>query len=103
MQVISDQSNFAGIGNYLRSEIMYAAKINPFKISGNLTDDELKIIKNKLFSLPRRVYDKNGSSEYTNLGEFQFKVYKQKFDPYGNPVYKKKIGAQYVYYCRTHG
>jgi formamidopyrimidine-DNA glycosylase len=40
-RAITDQTVLAGIGNAYSDEILHAAKLSPFKIAANLTDDEL--------------------------------------------------------------
>jgi formamidopyrimidine-DNA glycosylase len=40
-RTITDQSVIAGIGNAYSDEILHSARLSPFKISTNLTDDEL--------------------------------------------------------------
>jgi formamidopyrimidine-DNA glycosylase len=44
--VLMNQKVISGIGNYLRSEILYVSKINPFRIVKNISDNELKEIFN---------------------------------------------------------
>jgi formamidopyrimidine-DNA glycosylase len=39
--VLADQSVLAGVGNAYSDEILWAAKLSPFKLSAKLTDDEL--------------------------------------------------------------
>lgn len=39
-----DQEKFSGVGNYLRAEILYMAKINPFRICNTLTDMEIILL-----------------------------------------------------------
>jgi len=41
-EVLMNQTYFNGIGNYLRSEILYRLNVNPFQKLTELTDDELK-------------------------------------------------------------
>jgi len=41
-RAITDQTVIAGIGNAYSDEILHAAKLSPFKIAANLTDDELE-------------------------------------------------------------
>lgn len=104
VEVISDQSNFAGIGNYLRSEILYAAKINPFMKTEDILNDahDMKSLKKWVFNLPRKSYRKNGSGNYVTDGEMKFAIYKQKFDPNGNKVQSKKFKNQTVYWVSNY-
>ena len=38
--LLLDQGFLAGVGNYLRSEILFCAGINPYRKTGSLTEDE---------------------------------------------------------------
>jgi formamidopyrimidine-DNA glycosylase len=40
-RTITDQSVIAGVGNAYSDEILHTAKLSPFKIAANLTDDEI--------------------------------------------------------------
>jgi formamidopyrimidine-DNA glycosylase len=40
-RAITDQSVIAGIGNAYSDEILHAAKLSPFKLAANLTEDEI--------------------------------------------------------------
>ncbi len=46
--VLDNQKYFAGIGNYLRSEILYNARINPHKQIDKLTDQEIHTLYNSI-------------------------------------------------------
>lgn len=88
----------SGVGNYLRSEVLWASKINPHRLISSLSDQEIKTICNNLIDTVRRAYDHGGAtiSTYSDLygiaGSFfqQFKVYGKKTDPDGNLVIREK-------------
>jgi formamidopyrimidine-DNA glycosylase len=87
-----------GTGNYLRAECLYRAKINPLRLIGDLSDQELVSIYQHLIEVMQEAYAHQGASFktytdlYGNVGTFydQFKVYGRKTDPEGNPVAKVK-------------
>lgn len=97
-KILMDQSIFSGIGNYLKSEILYACKISPHTLMKNLSDLQL----GQLFDVSRKKikesYLAGGASvrNYSDIkgkdGTFswEFKVYNQKKDPLGNLVKKEK-------------
>ena len=76
-RVLMDQSIFSGIGNYIKSESLYKAKINPMLDVKDLSDIELEILYNSIKFVI--------TSSYNNTLEFQ--VYRKKKDMFGNKVY----------------
>lgn len=103
-----------GLGNYLTAEILYDAKISPFRMIGSLSDNEIRKISHSIKYLTKLSYYNNITGYMTGFGdfisthkervdsgiysnfhseiklkkkdEFVFKVYRQKKDPLGNPV-----------------
>jgi len=96
--LIMNQKRISGIGNYLKCEILYEAKISPFrKISEISTEDLMKVYK-CIKVIPRASLKAKGVSirDY-NLpdgsdGNYQFalKVYNKKKDSLGNKVKKSQ-------------
>lgn len=118
--IIIDQKVSAGVGNYLRSEALYIAKINPFKKVSELSKSniqdlwdilrqlgwfyfnekkglELKII-NKKFKL-YNLYKKKGPSKYKREPGY-FLVYQQKFDIFGNKVITDELNKRTIHYVK---
>jgi DNA-formamidopyrimidine glycosylase len=93
--VIVNQKLMSGIGNYLRSEILYDAKISPFKKVKNVTSDEMKTLLKSIKKIIKASYTAQltnkfiGDNEYTN--NFELKVYGQKKDKLGNVVKTDKL------------
>ncbi len=109
--VIVDQKIISGIGNYLRSEILYVSKINPFRKTKNISNDELKTIYNNSKILTWYDYDIEQAkklkiikkttkipSDYNRL----FYVYNEKKDINNYDIIKKElyVGTQkrFIYY-----
>jgi len=92
-------SYFSGIGNYLRAEILYAAKVSPFRTLDSLTDKEIKKIYDNTLKIMNESLELGGMSfrdyldPFGNEGKFICKVYGQKTDPKGNKVISEKIGT----------
>ncbi len=84
-RVLLDNKIVSGIGNYLRAEILYAAKVSPYRLLKSLSDDELKSILNKTKLITTTVYEKllNGKT-------YEFKVYRRKETPRGEKVEGEK-------------
>lgn len=84
--IIDQQVLLSGIGNYLKAEILYDARISPLRKVQDITLAEwttiFKCAKEKSKKMLRILLSSNSSNKY--LGEM--KVYNQKTDPYGNNV-----------------
>lgn len=109
---------FSGLGNYLIPEILYDAKISPYRHIGSLTDIELRCLSHSIKYITKLSYYNNTTGYMTNFGDysakhkkgiddgtyvnyhndivlkltdvFQFKIYQKKKDQLGNPVEKDK-------------
>jgi len=51
--ILADQSVLAGVGNAYSDEILWAAKLSPFKAAGKLSDDELSRLHSALVGVLR--------------------------------------------------
>ena len=99
-----NQKYLSGIGNYLRSDILNYAEINPHRVISDLDKTELKNLYDATMSVLKEAYDKGGSIKYNKergVGEtgYDFRVYDKDKDPSGNDVMKEKIGGRYVYWA----
>jgi len=86
--LLLEQKVLSGIGNYLRSEIIYDADINPFISSREMTDAELRRLLKSIKKISMKSYNhqkKNGIHSYP------FEVYQKKTDSKGKPVLQKKL------------
>lgn len=88
------QKFFSGIGNYLKSEVLYLAQIAPFRLLGSLTDDEIKKLYEYSLSTIKLAYDNYGLTIASYVdpdgrkGTYNPHVYGKNFDSYGNPINK---------------
>lgn len=85
-----DQEFLSGIGNYLRSEILWKAQLYPGKTWGELTEDERERFYVTLQSVPL---------EKSEEDELTFWVYQAKMDPNGNPVEGMKWKGRTIWYA----
>lgn len=98
--VIVDQKIISGLGNYLRSDILWLSKINPFRNVRKLTENEIENIYNNCKLLTWGIYNKNKAirlkiikintklpHDYKRL----FFIYMHEIDIYGNKVIKKEL------------
>lgn len=112
VKILMDQKKVgSGLGNYLVAEILYRAGISPHRLGSSLTDKEIKKLIYWIKYVVKLSYTDNHTGYMENLEEearkigrknyhpdiklkkktFKFLVYRQKKDPYGNPVKAEKI------------
>ena len=97
-QFLMDQSMCAGIGNYLKAEILYACRISPHRLVKNINKDERQNLLREATKIIRMSYHYGGATISTyrdgngkeGLYNRRFAVYNQKTDPFGNKVIKEK-------------
>jgi len=109
-QVLMDQGVIAGIGNIYSDEILFAAKIHPFKRVEELEAKELNEIYKKMRNILRRAIKLQGESisDYRTptgeKGKFDRarKVYRrerEKCPRCGNVIKRIKIGGRSARFC----
>jgi formamidopyrimidine-DNA glycosylase len=97
-EVLMNQSVFAGVGNYIKCEMLYRSRVSPYRMVSELTREEI----GKLWCWGKLIMDasyRQGGASIRNYqqvtGEsggftFDFEVYAQKTDPLGNPVIREE-------------
>jgi len=96
-KAIMDQSIIAGVGNYLKADSLWAAKVSPFADVSDLSDDDLGLLCTKIKETIRASYAAGGATIDTyrdvdgKKGQYtsKFLVYNKKSDPAGNEVIKE--------------
>ena len=95
-RALMDQDRFAGVGNYLKAEMLYAAKIHPDHSIKELNQQQLYDLYEAFYRIPQESLASGGLtiSDYWDpdgkVGTFQKVVYNQSHDPLGYPVVTKK-------------
>jgi DNA-formamidopyrimidine glycosylase len=112
---IMEQNKFAGVGNYIKNEALYLAKIDPHRTCDDLEDDEIKTLYNKiifvsfsncieLLSQNKDIKpDTNFINKLKKIGPenpYKFKVYQQEKDPKGHKVIAKEINGRKCFYVK---
>jgi endonuclease-8 len=96
---IVKQEHFSGVGNYIRSEILYHSCIDPKRKIATLTDEERKLLYEMTIKIIKDSYQANGltiSSYKTpngRKGSYICSVYQLKEDPNGYKVCRLKSGT----------
>lgn len=93
-----DQNYIAGIGNYLRSEILYICDIHPETKLSDIKD--IAKLYNCINVILKEVFNAGGSSNYKGLteGKYKFKVYRRKKTDRGETVKITKIKNRSIYH-----
>lgn len=98
VEALMDQRLFAGIGNYIKCEMLYRSRISPHRLVKDLTDNEIQLLWDYSKLISRASYAQGGASirNYQQVtGEsgdfvFEFEVYGKSEDPQGNIVVREK-------------
>ena len=105
-KLIHDQHAFGGIGNYLRAIILWLARVAPMRKVSSLHPAEIEALRVHSHRTLRESYAAGGLTikDYWapsgKRGIFKKIIYKEAYDPYGNPVvgYKRSKGDQTCYW-----
>ena len=97
-QALMDQSVISGIGNYVKAEALYNARISPHRLCNDLSPMEISRLNAATRNVLVESFESGGATIKTyadmngKIGEFsqRFAVYGQKVDPAGNEVVKEK-------------
>lgn len=108
-----DQGFLAGVGNYLRSEILYAAGLNPWRRADSLSRGERGRLARLTLEIARRSYQTGGITlkpalarrlkhEGLPCGKRRFAVFGRPDLPCygcGTPVYRTEFNSRRLYGC----
>ena len=93
-----NQSVVSGIGNYIKAEALYRAKISPHRLVKEISDESLLLLFNSVKDIMNESYQLQGNTfnTYRNFqsggGNFSsmLRVYRQDVDSNGYEVVKEK-------------
>lgn len=111
--LLLDQGFLAGMGNYLRSEVLFAASIAPRRRPRELDVAERLALAQALLAVPRRSYTTRGVARRNSSrlradlqvdhGEaFRFRVFDRAGEPCeacGSVVHREELGGRRLYWC----
>jgi len=99
-ELLLDQTFLAGVGNYIRADALYLARVDPFKSYKELTQEEWQRLYKGIRQVAKESYQSQGTTiaAYTG-GEYITKVYGQQESPKGEPVLSRKFKGRTMYYC----
>ena len=102
-----NQKWFSGIGNYLKSEILYVSKISPHRLIHSLTEQNVKDLFDNIKYIIKESYNNKGCTLYTfihpdgNKGGYIPKVYGRKYDDLGNKITVDIIDERITYWVKN--
>ena len=111
--LLLDQGFLAGLGNYLRSEVLFVARVHPSLRPMDCTNEQIGALAEAAVSLTRQSYQTRGITNDIALAE-KLKAEGQRYRDYrfwvfdrdGRPCYncgtaiiKDSIGGRRLYYC----
>lgn len=109
-QVLMDQAVIAGIGNIYSDEILWLAKIHPFKAANKLSEKELK----NLYSAMKKILNKALKMRGTSISDYRDTAGKKGYYNQARLVYQRegekcrrcgvkikrvKMGGRSAHYC----
>jgi formamidopyrimidine-DNA glycosylase len=119
---LMEQKYLSGIGNYLKSEILYHVRLSPYTKAGDLSETDVlnmcDAIKGIVYNAYLAGFTNQGAREYNwiagnfkmsnvplskvlplkNPRPYTFEVYEREQDSYGNKVIKEEIDGRATYY-----
>lgn len=112
---LTEQTFLAGLGNYLRCDILFSAGILPCTKPSQLEQQKLIILAKEILRIPRQSYQtesitndpitvKKLLAEGSSLEHARFLVFHREGQPCyrcGTSIIKKKTGGQPCYICRV--
>jgi endonuclease-8 len=111
--LLLDQAFLAGMGNYLRSEVLFEACINPALRPRDLSDAQVEALAAALLAVPRRSYATRGVGRRRSSGPradlqvdhgeaFRFRVFDRAGEPClacGSVIERAEHAGRRLYWC----
>jgi DNA-formamidopyrimidine glycosylase len=86
---IIDQKIISGVGNYIRSDALYEAKISPYRLVKNLSEEELKRIFKSIKRITKMSYKEQLKSD--DIRGYKFYVYGRRITDKGERVMRERL------------
>lgn len=92
------QQVLAGVGNYIKAEALFKARISPHRVVSEISEQRLKLLYQSCREIALEAYLLKGNSFHSFVdsegkrGTYSDKllIYRQKIDPYGNKIIKEE-------------
>ncbi|QKJ86404.1 endonuclease VIII [Paramixta manurensis] len=102
--LLLDQAFLAGLGNYLRAEILWEAQLLSTHKAQNLSEDRLNALCHALLAIPRHSYRMRGTMDESRHhgAAFRFKVFHRTGQPCercGTTIERSVLSSRPFYWC----
>lgn len=92
-EIVMDQANYAGVGNYIKAEALYLAKLSPHRLGKSLSQTDIEHLHVAIHSVINASFEgrKPSLEIYGDLPEpnpaiFKKVIYRNTLDPLGNEI-----------------
>lgn len=110
---LTDQSFVAGLGNYLRCEVLFAARLHPHRRPYELSSEQIDLLAQQILAMPRQSYETAGitndvsrarklMASGASFEQARFQVFRRSGEACyrcGTPIVVEKQGGQPCYRC----
>lgn len=98
--LLMEQELVSGIGNYLRADILWKARISPYRLLQSLSEEEKQRIYQCAIEHSHYHYNfmKKHGEIYPEGREETFLIYGKEKDPLGNKVVSERMGARTIHW-----
>lgn len=109
--LLLDQTFLAGMGNYLRSEVLFLARLSPDRRPEGLSAPQTRALAEALLAVPRRSYASRGIEPAAGMRRdyltdtphsFRFAVFDREDRPCpvcDTAIVRREVGARRLYLC----
>lgn len=109
--LLLDQAFLAGMGNYLRSEVLFLARLSPDRRPEELSAPRIRALAKALLEVPRRSYASRGIEPAAGMrpdyltdtpNGFRFAVFDREDQPCpvcDAAIVRREVGARRLYLC----
>jgi formamidopyrimidine-DNA glycosylase len=101
--LLLDQSIIAGVGNYLRADILWKSRLSPYRKYSDLTENEKRRLYKYTNDIPMFHYKfmKKYGEVFPPERINTFMIYRKNKDKYGNKVKKDLLNGRSIYWVST--
>lgn len=100
--LLLDQSFMAGLGNYLRAEILWTTQLHPDDRPADLSSAKLQVLADAILEIPMLSYRTRGTMDKDDGAAFHFQVFKREGEPClrcGTSILKETHMSRPLFLC----
>lgn len=87
-EILMNQENYAGVGNYIKAEALYRARLSPHRLGNSLSQEEIILLHQSLHDVVNQAYQSklNYWNPIEDGDSFKKVIYKGSVAPCGNAI-----------------